>query len=201
MRRRENDMLWNTQHERNRANHIISSGLRHSFLHLFVLLALKLPAKGYYMLRPFSHPAAYCCVLLGVVEQSLKPAKLLTQRLPTFLLFRDRRSVAQQCWIRLHSFFQLCWGHVATHDNYTWLYPPHDALQVPKVGSCSVSTPLHTRKEATTPCYFRLHVTLVAFKSFSGRYSWSLQIRLLHLKYCSNSTCTLRGVRLVLGLG
>ena len=78
-------MLWNTQHERNRANHvhIISSGLRHSFLHLFVLLALKLALSGcnivgYYMLRPFAHPAAYCCVLLGVVEQSLKPAKLLT---------------------------------------------------------------------------------------------------------------------------
>ena len=45
MRRRENDMLWNTQHERNRANHIISSGLSHSFLHLFVLLALKPPCK------------------------------------------------------------------------------------------------------------------------------------------------------------
>ena len=82
MRRRENDMLWNTQHERNRANHIISSGLRHSFLHLFVLLALKPPTNGcnivgYYMLRPFADPAAYCCVLLGVVEQSLKTAKLL----------------------------------------------------------------------------------------------------------------------------
>ena len=80
MRRRENDMLWNRQHERNRANHIISSGLRHSLLHVFVLLALKSPANGcdiveYYMLRPFAHPAAYCCVLLGVVEKSLKTAK------------------------------------------------------------------------------------------------------------------------------
>ena len=25
------------------------------------------------------------------------------EQLPTFLLFRDRRSLAQQCWIRLHS--------------------------------------------------------------------------------------------------
>ena len=60
-----------------------------------------------YMLRPFAHPVAHpvaCCwMLLRVVVQSLKPVKLFSQQLPTFLLFRDRRSVAQQCWIRLHS--------------------------------------------------------------------------------------------------
>ena len=44
-----------------------------------------------------------CCMLLLVVAQSLKPVKLFSQQLPAFLLFRDRRSVAQQCWIRLHS--------------------------------------------------------------------------------------------------
>ena len=44
-----------------------------------------------------------CCMLLRVVAQSLKPVKLFSQQLPTFLLFRDRRSVAQHCWIRLHS--------------------------------------------------------------------------------------------------
>ena len=47
-----------------------------------------------------------CCVrlhiLLHVVAQSLKPVKRFSQQLPTFLLFRDRRSVGQQCWIRLH---------------------------------------------------------------------------------------------------
>ena len=32
---------------------------------------------GCCMLRPFSHPVACCYVLLGVVEQSLKPVKLL----------------------------------------------------------------------------------------------------------------------------
>ena len=41
--------------------------------------------------------------LLRVVQKSLKPVKLFSQQLPTFLLFRDRRSVAQQCWIRLHA--------------------------------------------------------------------------------------------------
>ena len=174
-------MLWNRQHERNRANHIISSGLRHSLLHVFVLLALKPPANGcdvveYYMLRPFAHPAAYCCVLLGVVEKSLKTAKLLTQRLPTFLLFRDRRRVAQQCWICLHSSFQWLFGPSHARQLHM-VVSSHGAPRVPKFGSCSTCTPLPTRKEATTPCYVRLHVTLVAFKSFSDRYSWSLQIR------------------------
>ena len=55
------------------------------------------------MLRPFAHPVACCWMLLRVVAQSLKPATLFSQQLPTFFLFRDRRSVAQQCWIRLHS--------------------------------------------------------------------------------------------------
>ena len=48
-------------------------------------------------------PVACWWMLLRVVAQSLKPVKLFSQQLPTFLLFRDRRSVAQQCWIRLHS--------------------------------------------------------------------------------------------------
>ena len=32
---------------------------------------------GCYILRPFAHPFACCCVLLGVVAQSLKSVKLL----------------------------------------------------------------------------------------------------------------------------
>ena len=78
------------------------------------------------MLRPF-------CMLLWVVAQSLKPVKLSSQQLPTFLLFRDRRRVAQQWWIRLHSSSNIVG---ATHAHYTWspesyeLYPSHDALQV-----------------------------------------------------------------------
>ena len=52
-----------------------------------------------------------CCMLLGVVAQSLKPVKPLNQQLPTFLLFRDRRSVAQQRWIPFAQLFQHCSGH------------------------------------------------------------------------------------------
>ena len=93
-----------------------------------------------------------CCMLLRVVGQSLKPVKLFSQQLPTFLLFRDRRSVAQQCWIRLHSSSNIVG---ATHAHYAWftktygLYPSHDALQVPKLLGvvASVCTPQPKRTQ------------------------------------------------------
>ena len=86
------------------------------------------------MLRPFAHTVACCWMLLRVVAQSLKPVKLFSQQLPTFLLFRYRRSVTQQCWIRLHSSPNIVG---AAHAHYAWftktygLYPSHDAPQVP----------------------------------------------------------------------
>ena len=90
------------------------------------------------MLRPFAHPVSCCWILLRVVAQSWKPVKLFSQQLPTFLLFHDRRRVAQQCWIscwiRLHSSSNI---NGARHAHYAWftktyeLYPTHDALQVP----------------------------------------------------------------------
>ena len=97
-----------------------------------------------------------CCVrwhtLLRVVARSLKPVKLFSQQLPTFLLFLDRRSVAQQCWIRLHSSSNIVG---ATHAHYAWitktygLYSSHDALQVPNLLGvvASVCTPLPTRTQ------------------------------------------------------
>ena len=93
------------------------------------------------------------CWMLHVAP-SLKPVKLFSQQLPTFLLSRDRRSVAQQCWIRLHGSSN---NVGATHAHYAWfiktcgLYPSHDALQVPTLLGvvASVCTPLPTH--ATTP--------------------------------------------------
>ena len=94
--------------------------------------------------------------LLDVVAQSLKPVKLFSQLLPTFLLFRDRRSVAQQCWIRLHSSSNIC---RATHAHYAWFtktygfYPSHDALQVPTLLGVAASVcrqlPTHTQQLPT----------------------------------------------------
>ena len=81
--------------------------------------------------------------------QFFLPVKLFSQRLPTFLLSRDHRSVAQQCWIRLQRFFNIVG---ATHAHYAWftktygLYPSHDALQVPTLFGvvASVCTPRPT---------------------------------------------------------
>ena len=93
-----------------------------------------------------------CCVFWGVVAQSLKLVKRLSQLFPTFLLFRDRRIVAQQRWIRLHSSSNI---GGATHAHYIWsgesygLYPSYDALQVPTLLGvvASVCTPLPTRTQ------------------------------------------------------
>ena len=90
--------------------------------------------------------------LLHVVVPSLKLVKLFSQQLPTFLLFCDRRSVAQQCWIRLHSSSNIVG---AMHAYYTWitktygLYSSHNALQVPNLLGvvASVCTPLPTRTQ------------------------------------------------------
>ena len=88
-----------------------------------------------------------CYTLLHVAAQSLKPVKLFSQQLPTFLLFLDR--VAQQCWIRLHSSSNIVG---VKHAHYAWitktygLYSSHDALQVPNLLGvvASVCTPLPT---------------------------------------------------------
>ena len=98
------------------------------------------------------HVASVCNPLLHVVGcccQSLKPVKLFNQQLPKFLLFRDRRSVAQQCWICLQSSSNIVG---AAHAHYAWftktygLYPSHDTLQVPTLLGvvASVCTPLPT---------------------------------------------------------
>ena len=108
-----------------------------------------------------------CCMLLDVVAQNLKPVKLFSPHLPTLLLFRDHRSVAQQCWIRLQSSSNIVG---ATHAHYAsitktyGLYSSHDALQVPNLLGvvASVCRPLPTRtqqlptllpKGFTLPCH------------------------------------------------
>ena len=93
-----------------------------------------------------------CCMLLGIVAQSLKPVKLLNQQLPTFLLFRDHQSVTQQWFIRLHSSSNIVG---VTNAYYTWspksyrLQPSHDVLQVPTLlgVAASLCTPLPTRTQ------------------------------------------------------
>ena len=104
-------------------------------------------------LRPFAHPVACCWMLLRVVAQSLKPVKLFSQQLPTYLLFRNRRSVAQQCWIRLHSSSNIVG---ATHAHYAWITKTYGVI--PRctagpniVGSCCIRLHTSANTHATTP--------------------------------------------------
>ena len=74
-----------------------------------------------------------CCVLLHKVWNQSNFSANNSQH---FFCSPDRRSVAQRCWIRLHSSSNIVG---ATHAHYTWitetyeLYSSHDALQVPNL--------------------------------------------------------------------
>ena len=117
-----------------------------------------------------------CCMLLDVVAQSLKPVRLFSQQLPTFLLFCDRRSVVQQCWIRLHSSFNIVG---ATHAHYAWFAKTtmHWLLGV----VASVSTPLPTRtQQLPTTCPKEREILCLnsSFTEFSRLFRpfWSLNL-------------------------
>ena len=102
---------------------------------------------GSYRLRPFAHPVACCWMLLRKIWN-----RSSFQQLPTFLLFLDRRSVAQQCWIRLHSSSNIvgaAHAHYACITKTYRLYSSNDALQVPTLLGvvASVYTPLPTRTQ------------------------------------------------------
>ena len=96
-----------------------------------------------------------CCMLLDVVAQSLKQVKLFSQQLPTYFLFRDRRSVAQQCWIRFHSSSKIVG---ATHAHYAWFTKSLWVVSFPQctagpniVGSWCIRLHITANTHATTP--------------------------------------------------
>ena len=94
------------------------------------------------LLHTLLHVVGCCCAKFET-GQTFQPTTLVP------LLFRDCRSVAQQCWIHLHSSSNIVG---ATHTHYVWftktygLYPSHDALHVPTLLGvvASVCTPLPT---------------------------------------------------------
>ena len=87
-----------------------------------------------------------CCMLLDVVACCCR-SNFSVSNSQHFLLFRDPRSVAQQCWIRLHS--------SSTYAHYAWitktygLHSSHGALQIPNLLGvvASVCTPLPTHMQ------------------------------------------------------
>ena len=93
-----------------------------------------------------------CCVrlhmLLHVVAPSLKPVKHFSQKLPTILLFRDRWSVAQQCWSDpFAQLFQRCWDHARP------LRMDNKDLWVVFFSRCTAGL------KFVGSCYIRLHTT------------------------------------------
>ena len=122
-----------------------------SHCHVFMSIKENPEAEAHVRLHTLLHVVACCCVLLGIVAQSLNPVKRLSQQLLNFFLFPDRRGLAQQC-CRLHCSFNTLG---ATHAHYTCspkhygLYPPHDALHVPTLLGvvAPVCTSLPTRRQ------------------------------------------------------
>ena len=140
-------------------------------------------------------------MLLRIVAQSLKPVKLFSQKPPTFLLFRNRRSGAQQCWIRLHSSCNIVG---AAHANYAWFtkthrgkYPSHDALQVPTLLGvvASVCTPLPTRTQQLPTLFRRNNVGICCVRLHAALYCVSHPVIHNSLWY-RRLACTCRGSQL-----
>ena len=108
---------------------------------------------GCYMLYPFAHPVACCCVLLGVVAQSLKPVKCLSKQLPTFVLFCDGQSMSNNVGsvcTALPTLFtpRTCITHGLQSLMGCILSKMHSGSNI--VGSCCICFPSTTNKDATT---------------------------------------------------
>ena len=89
-------------------------------------------------------PVACCCILLGVVAESFKPVKPLSQQLPTFLLFRGRQSVAQ-CSCITHDYL----GDCQQSNNFVW-WTTHDGpTLLGVVASICTSLPTWTQQHPT----------------------------------------------------
>ena len=87
-----------------------------------------------------------CCCAKFETGQTFHPTT------PNISFFRDRRSVAQQCWIRLHNSSHIVGAAHAHYECFTktsGLIRSHDALQVPTLlgVAASVCIPLPTRTQ------------------------------------------------------
>ena len=85
-----------------------------------------------------------CCMLFDIVAQSLKPVKLFSQQLATFLLFRVHLGVAQQCWAHARSL------RIVYKDLRVVSFPRFTAG--PNIfGSCCIRLHTTANTHATTP--------------------------------------------------
>ena len=106
---------------------------------------------GRRVLSPLRHPW-----LRVQTDANLLANKILSQQLPRFLLLCDRRSVAQQCWIRLQTSSNInCWGHARRlHMVFKVLWVvsfPRCTAGPNIVGSCYLRVHTSANTDATTP--------------------------------------------------
>ena len=137
-----------------------------------------------------------CCMLLRVVAESLKLVKLFSQQLPTFLLFRDRRSVVQRCWIRLHSSYNIVWGRAPSlrmvyKDLWVVSFPRCSAgpdivgtLLHPFVHHCqhARNNSQHCWRNNVGSCCVRLHAASRSLHFSGGLYSGFTLLYFKHLR-------------------
>ena len=107
---------------------------------------------GCYLFYPFAHPVACCCMLLGVVTQSLKPVELLSLQLPTFVLFCDCQSMSNNVGsvcTALPTLFRprTCITRGLQSLMGCILSMMHSGLNI--VGGCCIRFPTTTNKDAT----------------------------------------------------
>ena len=123
--------------------------------------------------------------MCATIQRNAAEQYFPVRQLPTFLLFRDRRSVAQQCWISLHSSSNIVG---ATHAHYAWitktygLYSSHDALQVPNLLGvvASVCPPLPTRSQQLPTLLAQKMLAVVAPVCRQPKSAYSEHIRRVH---------------------
>ena len=127
-----------------------------------------------------------CCMLLDVVARCC--AKFETgqtfQPITLFILFCYRRSVARQCWIRLHGSSNIV---DATYAHYAWitktygLYSSHDALHVPNllgvVASVCTLLPTRTQQLRTLLRLFARSLTHLELKRQKRSYTSAVPLK------------------------
>ena len=99
---------------------------------------------GCYMLRPFAHTVACCCVLLG-------PRTLITHGLQRLMgcILPMMHCRSQHCWELLHPFAHHC-QHARNNFQHCWRN---------NVGSCCVCTEPKMRKEFNSHRFFFVPAT------------------------------------------
>ena len=96
-----------------------------------------------------------CCILLDVVAQSLKPVKLFSQQLPTFLLFHDHRERSATMLDPLAQLLQHCWDHARSlrmdYKDLWVVFFPRCTAGPKLVGNCCIRLHTTANTNATIP--------------------------------------------------